>query len=305
MFKQYGISLIELMIAMAISLVALLALTTLYSNTRQTSNLQRIQNQLSEDGRFAISMLQRVVSQAGYRPDPRVTLQLGPSPTPGRIIAMSSEAIGVIFTPDGESQIACDGGLAPTPTPVFPNPTPTPRTLVIAKVNNILRCAPDPLATPNPCPDCADWIAPSSGTSTELVDFQIQYGIDDAIATPNPSASPPSSSLAPEFRCDTSKPIDCVADRYVPPAPAPSPAPTPVPVPSPSPIPSPIALLTNVSAAQIVSVKVCLILRSEKTDSSIEKAENIKNCNGAEFTGTKDDHHLYRMFRTTIRVKNN
>ena len=55
--KNHGFTLVELMVAIVISLVAVLAATEVYVSTRQTNRLQGMQSRLSEDGRFAVSML--------------------------------------------------------------------------------------------------------------------------------------------------------------------------------------------------------------------------------------------------------
>ncbi len=65
--RHNGFSLIELLIAIAISLVAMLAASQAYITSNQTYRLQAMQSRLTEDGRFLVSMLQRTISQAGFR----------------------------------------------------------------------------------------------------------------------------------------------------------------------------------------------------------------------------------------------
>ncbi|QZA82631.1 PilW family protein [Deefgea piscis] len=253
MKRNFGFTLIELMVAMAISLVALLALSELYINTRKTAGLQMIQNQVSEDGRYAISMLQRAIAQAGFRADPTQAL------ASDRITATSNESISVKFTSDGQNQIDCNGSVAAAGA----------TTLVIARpssTSNQLQCG------------TVDWIAPSasgSGNGTELIDFKILYGIDTG---PNLADGSYGCGNDPG---DGSKPRDCIADSYV------------------------SSLTGGVTASQIASIKVCLVLRSEKTDTSIVKPAAVKDCSGSDITGSDTDKKLYRMFRSTIMLRNN
>lgn len=181
---QRGFSLIELMIAITLAMVGMLAATELYSSTRQTYRLQNMQSRLAEDGRFALSMLQRVISQAGYRPNPKTAMGSYLDPA-------ANESVTVRFVADGTNMIACDGSLPAANAA---------QTLVIAKSGSKLQCG------------AIDWIAPATsgtGNGTELIDFKIRYGIDTG----------PAGTLK-EFGCgtDTSatqKGRDCVADSYV------------------------------------------------------------------------------------------
>jgi hypothetical protein len=106
-----------------------------------------------------------------------------------------------------------------------------------------------------------------------VVDFLVKFGIDTG------------PDLTPEnFGCGVAsagtKPRDCIADSYA-------------------------SALTNVQTAdQIVSVKVCLLLRSEALDSSIVKPALVKDCSGTDINGTQNDKKLYRAFWTTILLKN-
>ncbi len=64
--RQRGLSLIELMVAVAISLVILLALVTVFVNTsRNNAELARTSSQI-ENGRFAMQLLQGELAHAGF-----------------------------------------------------------------------------------------------------------------------------------------------------------------------------------------------------------------------------------------------
>lgn len=249
MRKYTGFTLIEIMIAMAISMIALFAVSELYINSKKTGNLQAIQNRVSEDGRYSVFMLQKLISQAGFRPNPNVPVHTD------RITSNSNESVSVRFNADGINHMACNGSVA----------TAGDTTLLISKSNNKLQCG------------TFDWIAPSvsgTGNATELVDFKILYGIDTG-----PASTEGSYGCGTEAG-DGTKPRDCITDSYV------------------STLPS------GVSKDQISSVKVCLVLRGEKTDASIIKSANVKDCSNNDISASQNDNKLYRMFRTTILLKN-
>ncbi|WP_432723127.1 PilW family protein [Jeongeupia wiesaeckerbachi] len=244
-----GFTLIELMVTMAISLLVLLAVSELYISTKQTYRVQAMQNHLSEDGRFALSMLQRVIGQAGYRADPTSPL------ASDRISGNSNTSITVKFTADGTNQINCDGGSAAAGA----------TTLAISTSSSKLQCG------------STDWLATTgTGSGTEVADFKLRYGIDDTDAVPATPA---------DFGCGANvgsgkKERDCIANRYV------------------------DTLPGGVTAAQIVAIKACLVLRSENTDSSIVKPTTVTDCAGQPIVGSDNDRKLYRTFRTTIVLRN-
>jgi type IV pilus assembly protein PilW len=246
--RKNGFSLVELLIAITISMVALIAVSASYVSSRQTNKVQGMQTPLTEEGRYAISMIQRIVSQAGFRQTPV-------SAMPANRIEVAANVLTARFEADGSNLIACNGSVPAAGTA---------QALVIQKTNGKLQCG------------TVDWIAPAisgTGNSSEVVDFLVKFGIDTGPA------------LTPEnFGCGianaATKPRDCIADSYV------------------STLPS------GVNADQIVSVKVCLLLRSEAVDSSVMKPALVKDCSGTEIANTKDDRKLYRAFWTTILLKN-
>lgn len=154
-----GFSLVELMVALAISMVAMVAVTELYLGTRQTYRVQAMQSRLSEDGRFALSILQRLVSQAGYR--------ASSAAMPSRIKALSATSLQIAFAGDGTGTIACDG-----------SPVGVARTVIISRSNTSLQCADGADEAAATAANKTDWIAPAGGNGTELADFRIGYGVD-------------------------------------------------------------------------------------------------------------------------------
>lgn len=242
-----GFTIVELMVSLVIGSIAILAASEVYLNTRQTFRVQTLQTRLSEDGRFAVSMLQRVISQAGFRPNPATAMG-----TP--LTAVSATSLTVNFQADGINQIACDTSLPAA------NST---QALVIQKNGSKLQCG------------TVDWIAPVSsgaGNGTELVDLKLDYGNDTGPSTPT------------DFGCgatvdSTHVERDCIPDNYT--------------------------LATAVAnPGKIAAVKVCMILRTEATDSSVVKASKVKDCSGSDITSSDTDKKLYREFHTTVQLRN-
>lgn len=65
--QQQGLSLIEMMIALAISSMVTVGLVQMFSANQDTSRLLRGQATLAESGRFAMEMMGRSIRKAGYR----------------------------------------------------------------------------------------------------------------------------------------------------------------------------------------------------------------------------------------------
>lgn len=63
---QQGFTLVELMIALTISLVLLLVVGTVFTSSRQAFRLQETNARIQESGRFALEILGRSIKQAGH-----------------------------------------------------------------------------------------------------------------------------------------------------------------------------------------------------------------------------------------------
>ena len=63
---QVGFSLIEMMIAMALGLLLLLVISTVFVSSRQTFREQEDNARIQENGRFALEILGRSIKQAGH-----------------------------------------------------------------------------------------------------------------------------------------------------------------------------------------------------------------------------------------------
>lgn len=271
--RARGFTLVELMVAMVIALLALLAATQLYVNTRGTYRLQGMQSRLSEDGRFALSMLQRIVLQAGFHPNPNPTaatnaaeynflkVATAPSILNGFFDTLSATAFNVKFFGDGTNTVGCNGAAATGAQSL---------TIAASTTDKKLTCGTD------------EWIAPS-GNGTELVDFKVDYGVD--MATNSATANASEAVTPTDFGCGADsatsgfKVRDCVPDTYD-------------------------LTIAQVNLDKIVAVRVCLVLRTEDTDSSVVKAAAYKNCSNGDITDSQTDHKLYRTFSSTIQVRN-
>lgn len=64
---QRGLTLVEIMVALVISLFLLAGLLQLFISTRQSSRIQENLSRVQENGRFAIEYVGRVIRLAGYR----------------------------------------------------------------------------------------------------------------------------------------------------------------------------------------------------------------------------------------------
>ena len=69
LFRQRGIGLVELMVAMTIGLVILIALAYFFLGSRQINRTHDDVSRMQENGRYALETLGRAIRQAGYRKD--------------------------------------------------------------------------------------------------------------------------------------------------------------------------------------------------------------------------------------------
>ncbi len=67
MFRQSGVSLVEIMVALVLSLVLLAGVGRIYVGSKQTYRVQDGQSRLQENGRYAIDLLTKDVRETGYQ----------------------------------------------------------------------------------------------------------------------------------------------------------------------------------------------------------------------------------------------
>lgn len=245
--RQIGFSLLELLVGIVISLVGIVAVMQVYVDTRQTQRTQAFQSKLSEDGRFALAMMRRIISQAGFRPNPTVLLATD------RFSIVNNVAT-VKFVADGSNQVGCSGSVLAANSN---------QTIVIQRSGSKLQC------------DLVDWIAPATagqGAGSEIVDLLFFYGLDTG-----PANTPTNFGCGLEV--GSVKPRDCIVDSFS-------------------------TSLGGAAADQIVAVRVCFVLRTELSDASLINAGVYKNCSGNDIAGSASDGKLYRMFVSTVLLRN-
>ena len=104
--KQSGLSLVELMIALVLSLVVLLVTTGIYVSNKQTYRFLDSYSLMQENGRFAVFFLREHILQAGF---PRVA-NVNPFPLlPVNTAAPNSDSVIVQF----RSAVDCLNAAAP------------------------------------------------------------------------------------------------------------------------------------------------------------------------------------------------
>lgn len=128
---QQGVSLVELMISMTLSLVLLIALATLYFNTSRAHNDFSNSGEQMENGRYALDMMSREIELAGFfGPSSLARSAVASSPD---LCATSADALGFSASP-----VTMPVGLlafAPgTVAPCLPNLLPTSEIVAIRRV---------------------------------------------------------------------------------------------------------------------------------------------------------------------------
>lgn len=113
-----GLTLVELLVGIALGLFIVLALITLYVNVSRTNTEMSKTNQLIENGRFAMQLLQEDVAHAGFW-GPIVTSAPTAVPDPCRAYATWDDphVVNVLSVPvqgyqDGTPYAACGSGLS-------------------------------------------------------------------------------------------------------------------------------------------------------------------------------------------------
>jgi type IV pilus assembly protein PilW len=127
--KQYGLSIVELMIALVLSLVVMFATTSIYVSNKQTYRFLDQYSMLQENGRFAIFFLREHISQAGF---PRQA-NVDPFPT----VPANNKTVIVQF----RSAVDCLGDVVTAVAPAVPTTTST----FTVNANQELTCNNTPL----------------------------------------------------------------------------------------------------------------------------------------------------------------
>ena len=174
--SQRGMTLVEVMIAMAVAMFLLLGVTTILSGTRQAASSQRQLAQLQDDERLAMTVMTDVIQAAGYYPDPTVNSAATYMPIDatfpiagfglfGTSSVAGPDTISVRYaTQLTDGAINCVGNSTTSPTPV-----PFVNTFSLDTVNQNLQCA----FNGNP------QVALVNG----ITNLRIWYGVNTGVAT--------------------------------------------------------------------------------------------------------------------------
>lgn len=177
--RMRGVGLIELMVSIAIGLLIVGALSSVFLSTARTSRTQDASAQLDDNGRFALESIARVVRLAGYRNwggpqsnppgydgtgDPSIDGADGADADVG-----FSDTLAIRFHGSGPVAGLTDGTITDcTGVPVAEGATLADRrvnTFTVARVNNALRLMCDPGTGP-------------VALASDIESFQLLYGLD-------------------------------------------------------------------------------------------------------------------------------
>ena len=243
---QQGFTLVELMIALTISLILLLVIGTVFTSSRQAFRMQEDNARIQESGRFALEVLGRSIKQAGHTNVPFTGFKLAFT---GNAISGTDGGAGadtITLQYDGVAgDRDCGVGTAVTAADIVAGNNIIQNHFNLDTANAQLRCAGTIAAAP------AVPGAPPTGQALleNVEDLQILYGIDTT--------------------------GDQSANQYV---------------------------ATPVDWTQVVTARVCVLIRSEQTN-LVLAGNNYLNCNGVA-TVVPADRRLRRAFTETFNLRN-
>jgi type IV pilus assembly protein PilW len=173
---QQGFTLVELMIALTISLILLLVIGTIFTSSRQAFRVQEDNARIQESGRFALEILGRSIKQAGYADVPFTGFKVafaGIAITGIDGAAGAADTLTVQY--DGVAgDRECTNGIPVTAADVTAGNNIIQAYFNLDVANAQLRCAGQIAATPGvPAPPPA-----GSVLLDNVEDLQILYGID-------------------------------------------------------------------------------------------------------------------------------
>jgi len=162
-FKLHGVTLVELMISMAISLIVMLAVTSLYVTSKRGYALQDTLARQQENGRFAVDILTQDLHMAGSKKDFFTDAFIAANTTDGGAAA-ANDTISIQY----ESTTDCLGQATPLNSCLI-NGLPNDRQCAINNyfidVNNNLACLGNGAANPDVIVE-------------RVENLQILYGVD-------------------------------------------------------------------------------------------------------------------------------
>ena len=295
---QAGVSLMELMISITIGVVILGAILAVYSATSSSGKQSEAATRMSEDAAVAMNYMAGYIRMAGYS-SPRIN-------APENSAVVGSVTVALVDSNfDGMAIRGCDGGFSnptvSTTTSLTCNATTATAAISVRFEGDVYNTSP---TGTNPT-DClnqsvvAAGVSAADGITYPLVEarFFVRTGTNSGVpelycAGNGGSATPPSFTAQPLMQYVESLGVTYgVADN------------------------STSRLVTRyLSAAQldlepggvedrwkrVVSVKLCLLMRSELPDQNAPGS--YMNCAGNAVAST--DKFLHRAFRSVVTIRN-
>lgn len=165
---QNGLSLIELLVALAIGLVLLLGLGTVFLTMKQTFNLRQNMASTQNNERIAMQFLSTAVRNAGATPNPLV--QVSPTqPLAGTGVNAGADTLTVKFWADpAVADQGCSAQL--TPNHAY--------TDVFSVTGGYLSCTETDSTASPAVSTTVNLIGGTSGSNNQLTGMNILYGID-------------------------------------------------------------------------------------------------------------------------------
>ena len=144
--QQAGLSLIELMIAMAISSFLILGVTQIYIDNKKNYLFQQGQAENQENGRFTMQILEQHLAKTGYRREPTDSMEtafpaLADAPTScsfaaGEVITrVDAKTICIRFQPRDPEEVDCLGNGRPANAGAIITPYTTPAVSFVEKLS--------------------------------------------------------------------------------------------------------------------------------------------------------------------------
>ena len=118
--NQRGLSLVELMVAMAISSFLILGVTQIYLDNKRNYFYQQGQGENLENGRFALMLIGERLAKAGYRRNPALTMDIAfPAQTVDgcafkegqAVIRVDDSTLCLRYQPRDDSETNCQGDI--------------------------------------------------------------------------------------------------------------------------------------------------------------------------------------------------
>lgn len=297
-FRESGKTIVELMIALTVGLIIMLALISLYVSNRQGYRGSDDKARLDEDGRLALNLLAFHVRMAGYgslmNADPKVTKTT--FVTPGAAAAEGIQGCSGGFNNASAVSYACKNGTA------------TPDSIIVryyvdsSNANNVLASASASAAAPTSLPtDCLGQgviVAPAvvenrffikTNPSTNLPELYCAGNGGTAATDANFFASPqPIAENVTDMKITYG--YDANGDQSV------------------------DAFYTaqqiddphladpdgSTKWSRVVSTKICLVIRSAN-DGAATSAQKYRDCGGNLVTAA--DRRLYATFSTVVALR--